>query len=56
MAFVYLTRDTDIDLSINNRYTLANAKNANCFASIHINASTSSEKVVQQYFQIITTY
>lgn len=48
---VYLTRDDDKTLTLDERVKFANKKNADLFVSIHVNASTSKkERGVQTYY------
>ena len=39
---IYMTRNSDVDVTITNRYTLANNVNADLFISVHINSNPSS--------------
>lgn len=43
-AIVYLTRETDVTLSNEDRYTFANSNNGNALLSIHLNSSTNHDK------------
>ncbi len=48
---VYLTRDKDVFIPLEERTAIANSKNADLFVSIHANASTSREaKGIETYF------
>jgi N-acetylmuramoyl-L-alanine amidase len=48
---VYLTRDKDVFIPLEERTAIANSKNADLFVSIHANASTSRDaKGIETYF------
>lgn len=46
---VFLTRDTDIDVSLSGRATFANQKNADIFISIHCNAHASNAEGIETW-------
>lgn len=53
---VYLTRDSDVFLTLEERTAFANKKRADLFISIHINASDdSSAQGIETYFLNLTT-